>query len=285
MVCSVRVSLPRCSAVILINSHFSHRPPPLRSTPWAFLFPPIPLVPALSARAPFPSDGELAQRTLWVAFLLVLGWTILGLLAALPLYLVNTPCLDNYAHAVFGGRISTLQDLSLLRLLKMYDQGHVNTATNTTRLVRRAIVDGDDQTPAARARLIILTVLVIVLFSIPALFKLLHEWTNVLACRRRWLDDIHSVDIVWLRADRAPGFQGWGEGRVKDLLVRCGLTSKLGGEAAIRATPSRSGGSRSPGPMQSLGGSGDSRRTGAAEVGGAHDGNGGVDVHGVFTIV
>ena len=220
-------------------------------------------------------------------FLLVLGWTIVGLVGALPLYLVDTPCLSNsYPHATYGGRVSTLQDLSLLRLLKMYDEGQVSTATG---LERRAIVDGTDRTPAARTRLVILTVLLLVLFALPALFKLLHEWTKVLACRRNWLESLNSVDIVWLPKDRAPGFEGWGEGRVKDLFVRCGLTSKLGGEGtrprrmSVGMIPSRS-----PGPMRSFGGSGTGTGTGSgrtrdAERTGSEGGE--VDVHGVFTIV
>jgi hypothetical protein len=223
--------------------------------------------------------------------MLVLGWSIVGLVGALPLYLVDTPCLGNsYPHTTSGGRVSTLQDISLLRLLKMYDEGSVNTTTGPG-LVKRALVDGNDRTPAAHARLIVLTIFTIVLAAFPALFKLLHEWTNVLACRRRWLDDLHSVDIVWLRADRAPGLQGWGEGRVKDLLVRCGLTSKLGGEGTTTRTTGsvgrRSGGSRSPGPMQSLGGSGDEngRRNYGIEMERAQDEGGEVDVHGVFTVV
>ncbi|CAE6437914.1 unnamed protein product [Rhizoctonia solani] len=284
---------PRLPALYAAREWFVRpnlRPPPLRSTFWAFLFPPVPLIPDLSSHAPFPSDGELAQRTLWVAFLLVFGWTIVGLIGALPLYLVGTPCLgDSYPRAVFGGRVSTLQDLSLLRLLKMYDEGAVTT-TFDTGLGRRAIVNGDNRTPAAHTRLIILTIFIIVLFAFPALFKLLREWTNILACRRRWLEELHSADVVWLRANRAPGFHGWGEGRVKDLLVRCGLTSKLGGEGNI----SRSGGSggrsastRSPGPMRSLGGSGDEhgRRNHGLEMERTHDEGGEVDVHGVFTIV
>ncbi|CAE7207304.1 unnamed protein product [Rhizoctonia solani] len=267
----------------------SLRPPPLRSTFWAFLFPPVPLVPDLSSHAPFPSDGQLAQRTLWVAFLLVLGWTVVGLVGVLPLYLVDTPCLgDSYPRAVFGGRVSTLQDLSLLRLLRMYDEGAISTSYGPG-LERRAIVDGSDRTPAARTRLIILTVFVIVLFAFPALFKLLREWTNVLACRRLWLEELHSTDVVWLRAGHAPGLQGWGEGRIKDLFVRCGLTSKLGGENnTSRGTGSagRSASTRSPGPMRSLGGSGDDYgRRHDAETERARDEGGEVDVHSVFTVV
>ncbi|EEB95408.1 hypothetical protein MPER_05627, partial [Moniliophthora perniciosa FA553] len=72
----------------------------------------------------FPSDEQLSQRILWIAFLIVLGWTILGLAGALPLYLINTPCLAKQpTTSEFGGSYSVLQDLSLMRLLELLDRG------------------------------------------------------------------------------------------------------------------------------------------------------------------
>ncbi|QRW26899.1 hypothetical protein RhiXN_01494 [Rhizoctonia solani] len=245
---------PRLPALYAAREWFVRpnlRPPPLRSTFWAFLFPPVPLIPDLSSHAPFPSDGELAQRTLWVAFLLVFGWTIVGLIGALPLYLVGTPCLgDSYPRAVFGGRVSTLQDLSLLRLLKMYDEGAVTT-TFDTGLGRRAIVNGDNRTPAAHTRLIILTIFIIVLFAFPALFKLLREWTNILACRRRWWRNYILPTLFGSEPIVRPGFMG-GE---KDASKTCGSGDEHG------------------------------RRNHGLEMERTHDEGGEVDVHGVFTIV
>ena len=42
--------------------------------------------PASEDARKFPSDEELSQRTLWLCFVMVLGWSILGLVGALPLY-------------------------------------------------------------------------------------------------------------------------------------------------------------------------------------------------------
>ena len=169
----------------------------------------------------------------------------------------------------------------------MYDEGNVTTTGVSTGFARRAFVDGTDRSPAARTRLIILTVLLLALFALPALFKLLHEWTKLLGNRRRWLDDLGNVDVVWLRSDRAPGFEGWGEGRVKDLFVRCGLTSKMGGVGVRPRAGSGSLGRSRSGPLRSLGGSGSgegSRRTHDTErANGSASGD--VDVHSVFTIV
>ncbi|KAL1738749.1 hypothetical protein HDZ31DRAFT_16821, partial [Schizophyllum fasciatum] len=71
----------------------------------------------------FPSDEQLSQRVLWISFLIVMGWSILALAGCLPLYLASLPCLADYSQARYGGAYSTLQDLSLMRLLRMLDSG------------------------------------------------------------------------------------------------------------------------------------------------------------------
>jgi hypothetical protein len=144
---------------------------------------------------------------LWIAFLIALGWTILALLGALPLYLVSAPCLaHSLPRASFNGTYSTLQDLSILRLLQLLDIGHVNV----TGLERRAFVDGKDAAPNARIRIIILTALAIVLGTLPALYKILKEFNRVVAYRRRWIDvRCEGQELAWLSARQAPGFVGW----------------------------------------------------------------------------
>src|ERR1700754_3734983 len=96
------------------------RPQPLSSKPWAFLFPHVPFLPSIPKKLDneqsqsqqellrsLPSDQELMQRVLWNAFLICLGWTILGLAAGLPLYLVNTPCVAQSSPQIqFGGQLS-----------------------------------------------------------------------------------------------------------------------------------------------------------------------------------
>ncbi|KAF9535881.1 hypothetical protein CPB83DRAFT_40825 [Crepidotus variabilis] len=212
------------------------RPKPLGSGFFAFLFPNVKLVPPIpddvsnagrsSAQDAelFPSDEQLSQRTLWVALMIALGWSILALGGALPLYLVNTPCNSQLpTGAAFGGGYSTLTDLSLLRLLRLFDSGEISTK-NLSVLQTRA--DSDSDPFNARTRIIVLTVIVLVLGLIPALIKILKEFNATAAFRQRWLEyKCDGKDLAWLSARKAPGFQTWGEKQLKDYLVKIGLSS------------------------------------------------------------
>ncbi|KZT30913.1 hypothetical protein NEOLEDRAFT_1053480 [Neolentinus lepideus HHB14362 ss-1] len=213
------------------------RPRPLSDKLWAFLFPPVPLVPSVptdvsdAGRSPvrdaelFPSDEQLSQRTLWMTFVIVLGWSIIGLAGALPLYLVSTSCLaDSAPHATYMGVYSVLQDLSLLRLLRYYD--NQSTSSTTTSFAKRA-TDGTRLTNA-RVRIIILTILLIVLAVIPGVWKILKEFNRAVAYRERWLKvRCGDMDMAWISARKAPGFRGWGERRLKEFIVKSGLGSTL----------------------------------------------------------
>lgn len=187
----------------------------------------------------FPSDEQLSQRILWICTLIAAGWTVLALAGFLPLYMVNTPCL---AHSIpqprFTGVYSVLQDLSLLRLLHLLDAGQVTTTTLSVALFPREIVDGTDEAPKARLRIIIATVLAIVLGLLPVLWKVLKEFNRTVAYRERWMEvRCQGFEMGWLSARRAPGFVGWGEKRLKDHLVKMGLSSCL--DAADRNARSR----------------------------------------------
>lgn len=216
----------------------SLRPRPLGRSFFAFLFPHVPLVPRVptdvsnAGRSPvedselFPSDEALSQRALWICFLMIVAWSILGLAGFLPLYMVDTPCLAQTIPAPrFTGAYSVLQDLSLLRLLRLLDEGSVQT---TSTFVLREIVNGTDKAPAARTRVIIATVLAIVLGVLPVLWKIVREFNRLVAYRERWTD-VHcqGYELGWLSAYSAPGFVGWGEKRLKDFIVKTGLSSSL----------------------------------------------------------
>lgn len=179
----------------------------------------------------FPSDEELTQRALWVAFLIVIGWTILGLGGALPLYLVSTPCLAQLGNsAVFGGSYSTLQDLSLLRLLKLFDSGEFQTANLST--LKRAEPHNDVY--HARVRVIVLTALTLVLGVLPALWKIVKEFNRGVAYRKRWVEvRCEGNEMGWLGATKAPGFVGWGEKRLKDFILKSGLSSGFEARSGI----------------------------------------------------
>ncbi|OJA12346.1 hypothetical protein AZE42_02784 [Rhizopogon vesiculosus] len=209
------------------------RPDRLSSNIGAFLFPPVPLVPPTPSdisdagkSAPvdarlFPSDEELSQRTLWTCLTIVLGWSLVGLGGALPIYLVSTPCL---AHSTgdlqFAGVYSTIQDLSLLRLLQLLE--HNSTSTS--------IAYDEGQAPKVQLRIVILAVLTVTVAMLPALYRILKEINNLVAFRKRWLEvRCAGMEMGWLSARKAPVIAGWGEKRVKDYLVKIGLSSSLGG--------------------------------------------------------
>lgn len=118
-----------------------------------------------------------------------------------------------------------LQDLSLLRLLRLLDEGSVQTSS---RLALREIIDGTDRAPEARTRVIIATVLAIVLGVLPVLWKIIREFNRLVAYRRRWTEvRCQGYELGWLSAKSAPGFSGWGEKRLKEFIVKSGLSSTL----------------------------------------------------------
>ncbi|KAI9444620.1 hypothetical protein H4582DRAFT_2108489 [Lactarius indigo] len=215
-----------------------HRPQPLRSSLWAFLNPPVPMIPSISGvpsdpsdpaatdARKFPSDEELSQRTLWFCFLMVLGWSILGLAGALPLYIISMPCLSDTAPTPrFLGGYSTLLDLSLMRVLQLFDNREISTPNNAAVL---EVINGHDLKWRARLRVIILTALLIVVGLLPALVKILREYGKLLAFRRKWTDvHLQGKEMGWISAREAPGFVGWGEKRLKDFILRTGLSSSL----------------------------------------------------------
>lgn len=179
---------------------------------------------------------------LWIALLICIGWSILALGGALPLYIINVPCLALSAAQTYTyGGYSAIYDLSLLRLLQLLDDRQITTTTttdllssNSTQLATRAIVNGEDLRGNTRIRLIILAALLIALGLIPALWKILHEFNTIANYRKRWKRvRCANNEMGWLSASKAPGFVGWGEKRLKSYLLKTGLSSKLesGGES------------------------------------------------------
>lgn len=161
---------------------------------------------------------------------MVLAWSLLALAGLLPLYMVDTPCLARSIPAAsFTGAYSVLQDLSLLRLLRLVDDGTVTTTTDlASPLSTREIINGRDRAPQGRTRIIILTVFAIVLGVLPALHMVLREFNTLVAYRKRWLTvRCQGLEMGWLSARQAPGFVGWGEKRLKDFIVKSALSYSM----------------------------------------------------------
>ncbi|KAG8822531.1 hypothetical protein FRC17_009553 [Serendipita sp. 399] len=250
------------------------RPPALSNGFFAFLHPPVPLVPGLPSNSdidearearinpqpgqatPDPcqlltSDDQLAQRTLWIVFLICLVWSLVALVIGLPLYMVETPCLPRSGPDIqYGGRYGTLQDLSVLRLLRMMDDGTLNpTSSKVGELWRRLVNNGRDLAPNAYGRLIGLCVIVIVLAILPALWKLWNEFRKLSNYNKAWNElRCEGFEMGYLSCGTgnsiflgnrggAWGWRGWGEGKVKAFFRQAGL----GGGTGLRVEPIKPG--------------------------------------------
>ncbi|TFL07410.1 hypothetical protein BDV98DRAFT_557831 [Pterulicium gracile] len=246
---------PRFRQVYALREWFippDARPRPLSSSFFSFLFPPVPLKPAFPSDSDasnddpttpgrgadtFPSDEQLSQRVLWVAFTVALGWTILAA-GLMPLYLVNTTCLadGSTSSSSRSGSYSTLENLSILRLLNFLESDPevtFSSGANSGLLVTRDLIGGPPESDSnGRIRVIILTVLTILLGVLPALVKILREHRRMVNYRDLWAEiKCEGLEMGWLSAKHAPGFKGWGEKQLKVFISGVGLSSSLDGSA------------------------------------------------------
>ena len=171
----------------------------------------------------FPSDEQLSQRFLWLAFVIASGWSFISLCGALPVYLVNISCSLSNSTGFYGGTAPLLLELSILRLLRVFDTGLVSANDIDTHIQGTA---GDPL--HARIRVIVITVLALAGGLFPAVYLVLREFNKLLKYRRRWIEvKCHGNELGWLSASRAPGFVGWGEKQMKQFIISLGLTSSL----------------------------------------------------------
>ncbi|KAH8835622.1 hypothetical protein DL96DRAFT_1454607 [Flagelloscypha sp. PMI_526] len=243
------------------------RPERLSSSFWAFLFPHVPLVPAVPTDVTdagqsaekdaelFPGDEQLTQRTVWTAFLIVLAFTVVALAGALPLYMVSVPCQSELGPDVFyGGASSMMHDMSLLRLLRHIDANNISTTnlfvSPSRSLVRRAF---DDDSQHSRTRIIVLTVLAAVLILLPAMRKIIKEFNVLVQYRKSWLQTkCANLEMGWIGVNTAPGFVGWGEQELKDFIISNGLGTSLRGGSNNRSRSRSSGRKHEHSDEQSL---------------------------------
>ncbi|KAF7793418.1 hypothetical protein EIP86_004530 [Pleurotus ostreatoroseus] len=128
---------------------------------------------------------------------------------------------------MFTGAYSALQDLSLLRLLRLLDADPSTGLADFTTSSVRALLTTSDRSQI-RTRMIIITVFAIVLGVLPAFVLIIREFNKLVALRERWTDvRCQGLDMGWLSARAAPGFVGWGERKFKDFLVKSGLSATL----------------------------------------------------------
>jgi calcium permeable stress-gated cation channel len=129
----------------------------------------------------------------------------------------------------------------LTRLLRLFDSSNVTTNNLIEQALARRADDGVQDPQHARERVIVLTALVIVVALLPALIKIIREFNKTVAYRNRWIETkCRGLELGWLSTKDAPGFTGWGEKRLKDFIVKSGLSASMENNAR-NARRSRSG--------------------------------------------
>lgn len=170
--------------------------------------------------------------------------------------MINTPCVSSSTQPTYGGRYGTLADLSILRLLKMLDNGtlstvnqqafalgrHARSLVGDARDLHRRMLDqrGNDISGEAERRLIALCVIIVVLVLLPALWHLWREFSRLASYYDMWdKGRCEGVEMAylgcgtsnrWLSGKRggAWGWRGWGEGQIKAFFRKAGLGSGPG---------------------------------------------------------
>jgi hypothetical protein len=182
---------------------------------------------------------------------------VLSLGAALPLYIANVPCLSGTSpQNAQGGRLGSLTDLSLLRLLNAIDPNPDSSSrgsslsnlfaqpallrprTGDAPIYKRALSDTvAPATSSARVRLIIVLVLVGLLTLIGGLWLVLRVYRRMARHWREAEDEAHGVDMVVLSGDEVPGWSGGEEVLRKRLreAVNAGNGGRAIGESGEKA--------------------------------------------------
>ena len=212
------------------------------SRPWsiaAFLLPFL-HIPTLSSSIPL-SEGQQSLHTMYAALKLASLAGLLALAGGLPLIIAGVPCLSKTAPPnSLGGRLGTLTDLSLLRLLDALDPspGSIQTSNRLhlppysrspqasligsiyALIHRRALTSTiAPAITSARTRLIIIMVLIALFSCFGGLFVVARLYAGFARYRKRFEEEIcGGLDMVVISAKDAPGWKGWSEEGLKKWL-------------------------------------------------------------------
>lgn len=210
------VRAPRVSSQLLpplSRLELMCRSRPSRWSFLAFLFP-FAHMPSLASPSAPLSSPAIAQRTMFTALKLAALSSLVALGAALPLFLVNVPCLsDTSPRNDLGGRLGSLTDLSLLRLLNAMDPSADSKSTSNflhLPLVSRALPSTiSPAISSARIRLIIILVLISVLSFGGGLFAIARAYAALSRYRRHYRDRIcGGTSMAFISAQSAKAWEG-----------------------------------------------------------------------------
>ena len=177
-------------------------------------------MPSLSSSTPLTS-AALAQRTMFTGLKLAALSSFIALGAALPMFLVDVPCLSQTSpQNVLGGRTGSMTDLSLLRLLNALDPSPDSDSTSNflhIPLLSRALPSTiAPAISSARVRMIILLVLITVLSVGGGLFTIAQSYAALSKYRKNFAEQVcGGLSMVFIPSKCAPGWSGLTEEKIK----------------------------------------------------------------------
>jgi hypothetical protein len=177
-------------------------------------------MPSLSSTVPL-SSAALAQRTMFTGLKLAALSSFVALGAVLPMFLVKVPCLgETSPQNYLGGRLGTLTDLSLLRLLNSLDPSPDSKATsNFLHLPIQLRALPSTIAPAissARIRLIIILVLITVISVFGGLFAIARSYSALSKYRKNFSEQVcGGLSMVFISSKNAAGWNGLTEEKIK----------------------------------------------------------------------
>jgi hypothetical protein len=160
--------------------------------------------------------------------------TVLGLGVALPLMIANVPCLSQTTPVnERGGRLGSLNDLSLLRLLNALDPSPDSAAgdqeiNNAIKLPERAL--SSTIAPAlssARVRLTLLLVVIGLISLLSAFFVIFRSYAAFASYSTRFDKDICGGQQMVFVNGRGV-FEGKNEEGVRKILRKFGIMKRVG---------------------------------------------------------
>lgn len=178
-------------------------------------------MPSLSSPVAPLSSAAIAQRTMLAGLKLAALSSLVALGAALPLFLVNVPCLSETSpRNELGGRLGSLTDLSLLRLLNaLHPSPDSDSTSNFLRIPLASRALPSTISPAissARIRLIIILVLIATLSVGGGLFAIARAYAALSKYRQEYRDVVcGGLSMAFIPAPRVKSWEGLTEEKIK----------------------------------------------------------------------
>ncbi|OCF59137.1 hypothetical protein L486_03638 [Kwoniella mangroviensis CBS 10435] len=200
-----------------------------RPSQWTFL---TFLLPFLHLPSNALSEGASTLSVLFAGLKLSALVSLLALGGVLPMILAGVPCLSETSpQNNLGGRLGTLTDLSLLRLLNALDPSPDSAATsNTLRLMFSSSPLGSmgsrsltstiaPAISSARVRLIIVLVILAVLACGGGLFVIARTYASLIKLKKSFeTRTCQKMEMVFISSHDAAGWKGKTEEGVRRLL-------------------------------------------------------------------